>query len=151
MANKYSLPQFEISLKNKVKASERISIKNSLDCAAVCRECFDADTIEWTESAIVIGLNNANKVLGFYKVSSGGTGGTVVDPKVILQFALLSNSTSIILAHNHPSGSLTPSEADIKATRKIKEGAKLLDITLFDHLIITSEGHVSMAEEGLIY
>lgn len=145
-----SLPQFEIILKNKVKASERKVIKNASDCAEVCRMCFDADTIEWTESFIVIALNNANKVLGFYKVSSGGTTGTVVDPKVVFQFALLSCATNIIIAHNHPSGGLEPSSNDKNMTKRLREGAALLDIKLLDHIIITAEHYFSFAEDGLI-
>lgn len=145
-----TLPQFEISLKNRVKASERKVVNNAADCAEVCRMCFDADSIEWTESFIVIALNTANKVLGFYKVSSGGTTGTVVDPKVVFTFALLSSAQNIIIAHNHPSGALKPSRADENITKRLKEGAALLDIKLLDHIIITAESYFSFAEDGLI-
>ena len=76
--------------------------------------------------------------------------GTVADPKLIFVAALKSGATGVLLAHNHPSGNLTPSQADIDLTRKIKEGGKLLEIQLLDHLIITSEGYYSFADEGLL-
>ena len=75
---------------------------------------------------------------------------TVADPKVIFVAALKSCSSSIILAHNHPSGNLKPSEADLQLTRKIKEAGKLLDIQVLDHLIISSEGYLSFADEGIL-
>jgi DNA repair protein RadC len=142
------MPEFSISLKTKGKSSEAFITKCGEDTAKLARFCFDSDKIEWVESFIVIGLNRANKVLGFYKVSSGGVTGTVADPKVIYQFALLSNASSIIIAHNHPSGNTTPSEQDRTLTNKIKEAGKMLDITLVDHVIVTVDGFYSFAENG---
>jgi len=147
---KYIAPEFTISLKSKVKASERFQIRGSADCYEVFKEIFDADSIEWTETMIVVALSNANKVLGFYKISSGGLAGTICDPRIVYQFALLSNASSLILAHNHPSGSLKPSSADIAITKKIKAAGELMDIRLLDHLIITTEGYASLADEGLL-
>ena len=147
---KQLLPEFEISLKVKGKKSELKQIKGSEDAAEVCRMCFDDGKISWIEEFIVIGLSRANKVQGFYKVSSGGVTGTIADPRVIFQFALLSNATSIILAHNHPSGNLKPSDADISLTRKIKDAGDLLDIKLLDHIILTDEGYTSLLESGII-
>ena len=95
-------------------------------------------------------LNRANHVLGYLLVSKGGISGTVVDVRIIMQAALRSNSSSIILCHNHPSGNTQPSREDIKVTEKVKDAAKLLDISLLDHLILTSEKYLSMADEGLI-
>lgn len=96
-------------------------------------------------------LNRANRVIGVYKVSVGGITGTVADPRLILSVALKSAATSIILAHNHPSGNLKPSRADLELTTKIKTAAQLMDITVLDHLIVTSdEGFLSFADEGLM-
>ncbi|HSY60335.1 MAG TPA: JAB domain-containing protein [Cytophaga sp.] len=144
------IPEFHISLKMKAKPSELITITDTESAANAARRCFDADSIEWVESFIVIALNRANKALGFYKISSGGITATVADPKVILQFALLSNATSIILVHNHPSGNLKPSFADEQLTKKIDEAASYLDIKVLDHIIVTTEGSYSFVDEGLL-
>jgi DNA repair protein RadC len=144
------LPEFTISLKTKGKKSQLIEVKDTDKAAQVCRMCFDDGKIDWIEEFIVIALNRANKVIGFYKVSSGGISGTIADTRVIFQFALLSNATSIIISHNHPSGSLTPSKADIDITIKIREAGKIFDIQLLDHIIITDEGYISLLEKELI-
>ena len=83
-------------------------------------------------------------------LSSGGITGTVADPRNILQAAILSNATGIILCHNHPSGNLEPSSFDEAITSKIKEAAAYLDIRIMDHIILTSESFYSFADEGLI-
>lgn len=147
---KNELPEFTIALKTKIKSSELFVVKSSFDVATVARKCFDDDTIEWVESFIVIALNRANKVLGFYKVSSGGLTGTVADPRIILQFGLLSNATSLILAHNHPSGNLRPSVADESLTAKIKSAASYFDIKVLDHIIVSTESYFSFADDGIL-
>lgn len=144
------LPEFQISLKTKVKPSELYPIRTGADVAKVARMCFDADSIEWHETFVIIALNQANKVLGFYKLSSGGIDMVACDPRMVFQFALLSNATSLIIAHNHPSGSLKPSREDEEMTHKIKSAGSFLSIKLLDHVIVTSEGYYSFAEEGLI-
>ena len=102
------------------------------------------------EEFSVLVLNRANRVLGYARISQGGLSGTVADPKVIFQIALKSNSCSIIIAHNHPSGNTQPSEADIQLTRKLKDAGAVLDLPVLDHLILTSEGYYSFADEGLL-
>ncbi len=104
--------------------------------------------IEFVEQFKIILLNRANKVLGIYEVSTGGVSGTVADPKLIFAAAIKTCSSGIILAHSHPSGNLQPSQADIALTRKIKEGGRLLEIPVLDHIIVTSEGYYSFADEG---
>tara|TARA_B100000780_G_C21025609_1_gene411095 strand:+ start:307 stop:966 length:660 start_codon:yes stop_codon:yes gene_type:complete len=98
----------------------------------------------------VIYLNNTNKVLSKNKTSQGGMTATVVDLRMILKKALELNSTGLILCHNHPSGTLLPSEADKKLTDKIKVAAKLMDIQLLDHIIVTDQSYFSFADEGMI-
>lgn len=98
----FAIPEFTISFKYKTQASEKYVIRTSGDVASVAKKCFDADTIEWVESLLVIALSRNKKVLGFYKISQGGVYSTVVDPRVIMQFALLTNSTELIMAHNPP-------------------------------------------------
>jgi DNA repair protein RadC len=93
-------------------------------------------------------LNKANKVIGKEVISTGGRSGTVADPRVIFKTALLSNATGIIIAHNHPSGNLSPSSDDISLTKKMKEAGNFMEIKLLDHLIITDKGYYSFADEG---
>ena len=102
------------------------------------------------EEAAVLFLTRSNQVLGGYRVSSGGITGTVMDPRIILAIALKSLSTGFIITHTHPSGSLVPSEADCELTIRMGKAAKLMDISLLDHLIITQDGYMSMADQGLL-
>ena len=144
------IPEIKISVSfdKKLKRSEYFKIKSSRDCYEAFTKVFNADTINWCEEFLMLCLNNSNQVMGFYKVSSGGVTGTIVDPKVVFTIALNCCATSIILAHNHPSGKLIPSDADILITKKLKEGAKTLDIQILDHLIITNESFYSFNDEG---
>lgn len=98
----------------------------------------------------VLFLNRANKVNHFEIISEGGITGTVADPRIILKKALEENAVSIILCHNHPSGSLKPSKADEQLTYKIKEAANFLDIRVLDHIIVSDDGYFSFADEGLL-
>jgi DNA repair protein RadC len=99
------------------------------------RECFYA-----------LFLNRANKALGYYLVSIGGTTGTVVDIRTIFQAALKANACSFILAHNHPSSNPKPSDADLQVTNKARDAGKFLDIALLDHLILLPDGYYSMTD-----
>jgi DNA repair protein RadC len=98
----------------------------------------------------VLFLNQANKVNHFEIISRGGITGTVADPRIILKKALEEDATSIVLSHNHPSGSLKPSRADEALTQKIKEAAKYFDIKVIDHIIVSEEGFYSFADEGIL-
>lgn len=95
-------------------------------------------------------LSNHSKVLGVVELSSGGMTGTVVDIKIIFSVALKACACSIVVAHNHPSGSLRPSEQDINVTRKLVEAGELLELPVADHLIVTTEGYYSFADERMI-
>lgn len=95
-------------------------------------------------------LNRGNKIISVEPISSGGITGTVVDTRILFSSALKSNAVSIILSHNHPSGSLKPSVADEELTRKIRDAGKLLDVQLLDHIIISESGYYSFADEGKI-
>lgn len=98
----------------------------------------------------VLFLNRANKINHFEIVSEGGITGTVADPRIILKKALEEDAVSLILCHNHPSGSLKPSRADEELTHKIKEASKYFDIKVLDHLIVSDDGYFSFADEGLL-
>ncbi len=95
-------------------------------------------------------LNRANKIIKKIIISQGGIAGTVADPKKIFKVALENNASSMILCHNHPSGNIKPSEADIKLTKKLKEAGTLMDISVLDHIIIGDNTYYSFADEGLL-
>jgi DNA repair protein RadC len=97
----------------------------------------------------VLLLNRANEVIRPQQISIGGVSGTVADPKMIFKAAIEHLASSIILVHNHPSGNLTPSQADKDLTKKVKEGGRTLDIPVLDHLIFSDNGHFSFADEGI--
>lgn len=146
----FQVSEIEVSYRPKFKASERPRITQSKDIYSLLYHSWDMNKMELQEQFKVLLLNRGNKVLGLYEVSSGSMGGTLADPKLIFGTALKACASSIVLAHNHPSGSLRPSQADIQLTKKIKDGGKLLDIEVLDHLIITSEGYYSFTDEGLL-
>ena len=98
----------------------------------------------------ILHLNRSNKIIKKIKLSQGGITGTVIDVKMLMKEAILNYSSAIILIHNHPSGNIKPSQADIDITSKIKEASKLFDISTLDHLIITSDSYYSFADEGII-
>jgi len=98
----------------------------------------------------VLFLNRANRIRHFEIISSGGMTGTVADPRIILKKALEEEAVSIILCHNHPSGNLKPSRADEELTKKIHQATKFFDILLLDHIIVSTDGYFSFADEGLI-
>ena len=102
------------------------------------------------ENFCVLLLNRANKVLKAVKISDGGITGTVVDPRKVFKIALDNNATSIILGHNHPSGQLTPSDADIQLTKKMKQAGEMLDLPVLDHIIVGDGNYYSFADEGIM-
>lgn len=142
-----TLPRFEIKSVQTDFPSVRIS--NTSTAADFIRQ-FYGDDIFIFESAFVLLLNNSNNTIGFAKISQGGITGTVVDARLVAHYAVNSLATSVILAHNHPSGNLNPSETDKQLTNKIKEGLKLLDISLLDHIILTGASYTSFADSGLL-
>jgi DNA repair protein RadC len=142
--------EVELIYKTKIKASERFKVRSSYDSSQLFRQFWDNSKIELYEEFKIMLLNQANKVLGICNLSIGGITGTVADPKLIFSLALKANATGIIVAHNHPSGNLTPSSADIQLTKKLKDGAKLLDMSLLDHIIISAEGYYSFGDEGAL-
>jgi DNA repair protein RadC len=110
---------------------------------------YDESTIGLYEEFMVLLLNRANRVLGCLKLSKGGLTGTVVDLSILYGTALKAMASSVIIAHNHPSNNLRPSDEDRDLTKKIRDAGKLLDINLLDHLIIGTDGsYVSFTDEG---
>ncbi len=145
-----SVAEIELVYRSKTKASERPWINSSSDAASIFRQLWEEEKLELLEQFKVLFLNRANKVTSLYNLSSGGVTGTVADPKLIFTAALKVNATALILAHNHPSGTLKPSRADEELTQKIKGAGQFLDIKVLDHIILSAEGYFSFADEGLL-
>lgn len=144
----YVVAEIKLSYSAKVKNSLRPKVGTSRQVYEVFAQAWDQDRIEFVEDFKVMLLSRANRVLGIVTISSGGTAGTVVDVKLVYAAAIKSNSSSVILAHNHPSGNLLPSEQDKRLTQRIKQAGTILDIPVLDHVIMTAEGYYSFADEG---
>jgi DNA repair protein RadC len=142
----------EISVSYKPAVANKPVIVNALDAYVLFKQFFDEGTISLQESFCVMYLNRMNRVLGIYPMTTGGITGTVIDIRLIFSVAVTTASTAIILAHNHPSGNMKSSQADIELTRRIKAGAILMDIKLLDHLIISpvDREYFSFADEGIL-
>jgi DNA repair protein RadC len=145
---KSTLAEIEISYKPRQKVSELPKVTTASDAFNYLQSVFPQ--IDYREYFYILCLNRNNKILGYCQISVGGISSTIIDVRLIMQVALKSNSSSIILAHNHPSGNLTPSSQDKEITNKIKEAGRFLDIPVLDHLVVTSESYFSFADEGLI-
>lgn len=139
----------EYSLKATKSDFDRAKIKSSKDAYNYIKQ-FYFDDIDIYESCFILLLNNSNDVIGYAKISQGGILSTVVDVRLICKYAVDSLATSVILAHNHPSGTLKPSNPDIQITKKTKEALSLFDCTLVDHIILTSNSYSSLADEGFM-
>lgn len=127
-----------------------VRVTCSRDSEQLFRGVFNQDQLDLREEFWIALLNRANFVLGVSRIGIGSISACSVSIQMIFQLALNSNSSGILLCHNHPSGQLKPSQADISLTNKIKEGSKILDLSLLDHLIITSESYYSLCDEGVL-
>lgn len=141
----------EIQVSYHPKNSTKPIIRNSAEVFFHLLKFFPETTISLQERFVVGYLNRANRLIGVYEVSKGGITSTIVDIRLVISVALKVAATSILLAHNHPSGNIQPSEADKDITRKIKEACRLFDICVLDHMILVPGGmYFSFAEEGFI-
>jgi len=150
MNNDFTISEIKVSYHPSIPARERPKLSTSMDCYKYILDIFDKDTINLREDAIVLFLNRADRILGCYRISSGSITGTVVDIRIVLGIALKCLACGIILAHNHPSGEINPSHQDLELTKRLKDAAKLMEISLLDHLIITSDKYYSFADEGVL-
>jgi len=143
----FTVSEVELTYRNKVRPSDRPQITCSQNSYDILLNNW-SDQIEFVEEFNLLLLDRANRVLGFYNVSKGGQTSTVVDAKVVFTAALKMKASYIILSHSHPSGNTNPSLADIQLTKKLVEGAKLLDLRVLDHIIVTPYSYYSFADEG---
>ena len=150
LINPSIVSEVRLSYKSKVSPSDRIQLADSAHAAAIFRDHWDVNLIELQEQFKILYLNQANRILAIYKLSTGGLTATIADPRLIMATALKLAACNMILAHSHPSGNLKPSRADEEVTYKIKEASKLFDIKLLDHIILSSETYFSFADAGLL-
>lgn len=144
------ISEIELTYKPVVQKQERIKITNSHDAYKVVLSNWNLNTIELHEEFKVLLLNRANEVLGVHTVSKGGITATIVDIRILFAVALKSASTSIVLAHNHPSGNLKPSEADKRLYEKVKKASEYLDVQVLDNMIITKDDFYSFADKAVL-
>lgn len=138
--------EVEIVYKRPIVSSMEI-IKCAEDSVELFRKLIPEEKMDFKEFFLVALLSRNNHVLGVSEISVGATNGTTVNVKEIFQLAIKTNSSSIILCHNHPSGNLVPSKSDIELTKKIKEACSFCDIALLDHIILSSESFESFIDE----
>src|ERR1035438_7448042 len=136
------ISEIEINYKPLQKVSELTKVTNSKDSVDFFRQIW-SERMQYIEEFYVLLLNRASKIIGYSKISEGGTSGTVADPKMIFQAALKTNAHAIILCHNHPSGNTKPSDTDIALTKRVKQAGAVMEISVLDHVILTYESYFS--------
>ena len=140
--------EVELIYKKKQSTANAKKIDSSKIAFDILISLWDKNKIDYVEHFYALYLNRANKVIGSILLSTGGCVGTIVDVKVLIQGALLSNAQAIVIAHNHPSGSLIPSNSDLDITSRIKTACNYFEISLLDHLIIADNQYYSFKDEG---
>lgn len=145
----FEVQEIQLSYKNAVPYKNRIQVRDSQSAYQVLLSNW-SDDIAFVEEFNILLLDNASKVLGITRISKGGISSTVVDGRLVFSAALLARASSIILSHNHPSFNMKPSKQDIQLTKKLASAGKLIDIQVFDHLIISPHNYFSFADEGLL-
>lgn len=151
MKTENNIPEIDIVFKKKIKSDNLPHITSSSESHQILRNVW-SDKIELYEEFLMLLLNNANRCLGWIKISQGGITGTIVETKLIVAIAIKAAATGVILAHNHPSGNVKPSLSDLNCTKKLKECCKLFDIELIDHIILSGDtnAYYSFSDEGEI-
>lgn len=144
----FIVSEVDIIYRNQVPYNERIRIKQSYTAFQILRQSWDENKIELLEQFKILLLDRKSNCLGISEISTGGISSCIVDPKIVFATALKAKASGLILAHNHPSGNLVASEADLALTKKLTDGGKLLDIAIIDHIIITAQNYYSFSDNG---
>ncbi|MFL5763894.1 MAG: JAB domain-containing protein [Bacteroidia bacterium] len=147
---KMDVPEIKIRYNRSSRKKFLGKITSSTDVAQFIRKTFQRGEVQLQEQFIVLYLNQANEIIGYYKHSKGAINATIADGRIVLGVALKASAVSIIISHNHPSGNINPSEADLQLTKKMKEAAKYMDINILDHVIVTKDNYYSFADQGLL-
>ena len=130
--------------------NDRPEIKTAEDAIEIFKQLFNAEKLGLQEQFVAVYLNRCNKVIGTSNLFTGGVSGTVVDMKILLSVGLKLMASSILVSHNHPSGKLKPSQADLNLTKNLQQASKSLEIQILDHIIITENHYFSFADEGVL-
>lgn len=147
---KTNISEISLNYKRKVKASERPKVSCSKNAEKLFRENWNDLTINLFEEFKILLLDRNNSCMGIVPISQGGVSGTLVDAKLVFASALKARACAIILGHNHPSGNLKPSQADVLLTKRLVKGAHYLDLKILDHLILTDSTYTSFADDNLM-
>ena len=152
MKKQVEISEIDIVYKKKYKSSELPKVTSSTMAHELLRSIW-SDKIELYEEFFLIVLNRTNKCLGWIKLSQGGISGTVVENRLIIAIAIKAAASGIIIAHNHPSGEIKPSESDIKITKRLMECCNFFDIKLLDHIILSrdTDTYYSFGDEGILF
>jgi len=145
--DQFMVTEIEIVYKNPIQLEDRKKIQRPEEAYQLFRDSWDENKIDLVEQFKIMLLDQSCNCLGISLISTGGIAYCHADPRLIFATAIKGRATQIILAHNHPSGNLTPSEEDKRLTNKLVEGGKFLDIKVADHLIVTRNGYFSINSE----
>ena len=149
--NLFAVSEVELVYRSKVKPADRPQVFGAASAYDILLTAWDKNKIEMVEQFNILVLDRQNHCLSFSNIATGGISECSVDAKVVFATALKQRGSGIILAHNHPSGSLKPSSADERITELLCEGGKILQIPIRDHLIVSPRGYFSFVEEGLLF
>ena len=142
--------ELKLTYSIKVKPSDRVQAKSNYDMVAFLRKIWTPDTMNVHEEFVLVAMDNRLGIIGHSLIAIGGYDSCVVDVRKIMATLLLSRATSFVLAHNHPSGNVNPSGSDLKTTTQIHDAARIMQIRLIDHVILTEDGYYSFAENDQI-
>jgi DNA repair protein RadC len=144
------LSELKVAYRSRTKFRDRTPIRGPRDAVEYLRAVWNRQTLELVEEFMMVCLNGNHQVIGWVKVATGGFSGAPVDPRVVFGIALQTASTAIVLAHNHPSGSPEPSEADRRVTDRLREAGRMLGVAVLDHIILTRDAAFSFTESRLL-
>jgi DNA repair protein RadC len=147
--NLFSVTEVELTYHNKINTKDRRIVKSSSDAFEILMNSWDMSRIDLVEEFMILLLDRNSQCLGLSRISQGGVSACIVDPKIVFATSLKAMASSIILAHNHPSRNLRPSEADTGITNRLREAGRVLEINVLDHLIISPEGYFSFTDDGI--
>lgn len=150
LSKHYQVSEVEISYKQHPTLQTNPKITSSYEAYKAFMATWNQGTIDLKEEFKVMLMNRSNRVIGIYNAHIGGRTDVCADPRIIFVTALKANATCMILAHNHPSRNLKPSQADLDISKSLKQAGELLRIAIIDNLIIGSEGYTSFADLGLL-
>lgn len=146
----YKVTEVELIYRGKTRASDRPRVTSSREAYEILKGTWDQNRIELLEQFKILLLDRRHACIALSEIATGGVAGCVADPKIIFATALKARASGIILAHNHPSGNLMPSTADMDLTKRLVRAGKFLETQVLDHLVLTKEDYYSFADEGVM-